>query len=213
MASSHEKAAKPAAPPRFLLIASGMAAALILAAGGILGYALHEAPDNLSGGVLSSAVGGPFRLIDQDGRPFTNADLKGKWHLVFFGYTHCPDICPTTLNDLSLAYDKLDKQQQKDVGVVFISVDPDRDTPAVLKSYVTSFDAPIVGLTGTAAEVKQAARDYHVYYAKHYQADGSYDMDHSAVVYVMDPRGQFVATITPDEAVGAITAKLEKLVS
>ncbi|HTV88208.1 MAG TPA: SCO family protein [Stellaceae bacterium] len=213
MAGMHGKAAKLAGAPRFLLVAIGMAAALILAAGGIMGYALHEGPENLSGGVLSSAVGGPFRLIDQNGKPFTDADLQGKWHLVFFGYTHCPDICPTTLNDLSLAYDKLDKQQQKDVSVVFISVDPDRDTPTVLKSYIENFDAPIVGLTGTAAEVQQAAKDYHVYYAKHYLAGGGYDMDHSAVVYVMNPKGRFVATMTPDEAVTEIEAKLEKLVS
>jgi protein SCO1 len=213
MAATPTKSAKPAGSPRFVPIAVGMAVVLILAAGGLLGFALREGPSNFSGGVLSSAIGGPFHLIDQNGKPFTDADLKGKWHLVFFGYTHCPDICPTTLNDLSLAFDKLDKQRQKDLNVVFVSVDPARDTPAVLKSYVASFDAPIIGLTGTAAEVRQAAEDYHVYYAKHVRADGGYDMDHSAVVYVMDPNGRFVATITPDEAVGEVEAKLQKLVS
>jgi protein SCO1/2 len=213
MSTTQDKAAKPTGSPRFLPIAVAMAAVLILTAGGILAYALHESPSGLSGGLLAGTVGGPFRLIDQNGQPFTDADLKGKWHLVFFGYTHCPDVCPTTLNDLSLAFDKLDAPQQKAVSVVFISVDPERDTPAVMKAYVANFDAPIVGLTGSAAAVRQAARDYHVYYAKHDEADGSYEMDHSAVIYVMNPQGRFVSTITPDEAVGDIAAKLGKLVS
>ena len=204
---------KSAASSHFTRIAIALAGGLLLAASILLIVALHSGPNSDAGSVLSHAIGGPFHLLDQNGKPFTDANLKGKWHLVFFGYTHCPDICPTTLNDLSLAYDKLDQQQKADLSVVFISVDPERDTPAVLKSYAESFDAPIVGLTGTAADVKQAAADYHVYYAKHYRADGGYDMDHSAVVYVMDPAGRFVATITPDEAVKEIEAKLEKLVS
>lgn len=213
MADASRKPAKSGGSTRFVPIAMTMAIVLIVAAGALLAYALREGPGGVSGGVLSNAIGGPFHLIDQNGRPFTDANLKGKWHLVFFGYTHCPDICPTTLNDLSLAYDKLGKRQKGDVSVVFISVDPERDTPAIMKSYAESFDAPIVGLTGTAAEVKQAAADYHVYYAKHYRSDGGYDMDHSAVVYVMNPAAKFVATITPDESVGAIEAKLQKLVS
>jgi protein SCO1 len=208
-----EKTANTASQSRFVPIAIGMAIVLILAAGGLLLYALRTGPAGVTDNVLANAIGGPFHLTDQNGKPFTDTDLQGKWHLVFFGYTHCPDICPTTLNDLSLAYDKLSKQQKSDVAVVFISVDPQRDTPAVLKSYAESFDAPIIGLTGSAAEIKQAAADYHVYYAKHQRADGGYDMDHSAVVYVMDPKGRFVATITPDEAVGEIEAKLQKLVS
>lgn len=212
MAGTPDRAAKPTGSPRFVPIAISMAAVLIVAAAVLLAYSLHQGA-NRSGGVLSNAIGGPFHLVDQNGKPFTDADLKGKWHLVFFGYTHCPDICPTTLNDLSLAFNKLDKQQRKDVDVVFITVDPERDTASVLKSYVESFDAPIIALTGTAAEVKQAAADYHVYYAKHYRADGGYDMDHSAVVYVMDPQGRFTATITPDEAAAEIEAKLQKLVS
>ena len=195
---------------RFALIALAFAGVLIAAALGLIVYSFHAAPH---GNPLAGAIGGPFRLVDQDGKPFTEANLKGKWHLVFFGYTHCPDVCPTTLNELSLAIDKLGKRAREDVEVVFISVDPERDTPQVMKSYVQSFDAPIVGLTGTAAEVKAAAEDYHVYYAKHPLPDGDYDMDHSAVIYLMDPQGRFTATITPDEAAPAIAAKLQKLVS
>jgi protein SCO1 len=206
---------KPAAAgsPRFLLGALTLAGLLVLAAGALLALAFWSGPNGAPGNVLSSVIGGPFHLVDQNGRTFTEANLKGKWHLVFFGYTHCPDICPTTLNDLSLAIDQLGKNKRRKVDVVFITVDPERDKADVLKSYVQSFDAPIVALTGTDAEVRPAAEDYHVYYAKHPRADGGYDMDHSAVVYVMDPKGRFVATVTPDEAVSAVEAKLQKLMS
>jgi protein SCO1 len=199
------------ASPRFLLIALSFAAVLVVAAGGLIVYAFHAGPN--AAGILGGAVGGPFHLVDQNGKPFTDADLKGKWHLVFFGYTHCPDVCPTTLNDLSVALDKLGKAQRADIKVVFISVDPARDTPAILKSYVSNFDAPIIALTGTAAEVKQAAKDYHVYYAKHPRSDGGYDMDHSAFVYVMDPDGHFTATLSPENTADDIEATLHKLVS
>lgn len=199
--------------PRFAPIAMTIAALLVLAAGALLALSLRGGPGGSGGGVLSSAIGGPFHLVDQNGKPFTDANLQGKWHLVFFGYTHCPDVCPTTLNELSLALDKLGKEKRSEVDVVFITVDPERDTPAVLKSYVQSFDAPIIALSGSADQIKQAAQDYHVYYAKHPRSDGGYDMDHSAVVYVMDPKGRFTATITPDEAAKAIEAKLQKLVS
>jgi protein SCO1 len=209
MATIRDNVKKPAGSPRFVPIAIGLAVVLILAAAGIFLYALRAGPR----GVLANAVGGPFHLIDQNGRPFTDGNLKGKWHLVFFGYTHCPDECPTTLNNLSLVYHRLSKTQQKNVRIVFISVDPGRDTPAVMKAYVANFDAPIIGLTGTAAEVRQAATDYHVYYAKHVHPDGSYDMDHSTVVYVMSPNGRFVAPLGIEETVGAIEAKLEKLLS
>lgn len=204
---------KDTASHRFVLLAVVLAGVLVVAAGALLTMALRMPPGGGADSVLSAAIGGPFHLIDQNGHPFTEANLKGKWHLVFFGYTHCPDVCPTTLNELSLAIQKLDKEQRKNIGVVFISVDPARDTPAVLKSYVESFDAPIAGLTGTAAEVKQAAKDYHVYYAKHEQADGGYDMDHSAVIYVMNPQGRFTGTISPDTAAPEIKTRLQKLLS
>lgn len=198
---------------RFVLLAMLFAGALVIAAGALLTIALRTPPSSAGGSALSSAIGGPFRLTDQNGQLFTEANLKGKWHLVFFGYTHCPDVCPTTLNELSLAIGKLDKEQQKNIGVVFITVDPARDTAAVLKSYVGSFSAPITGLTGTAAEIKQAAKDYHVYYAKHEQANGDYEMDHSAVIYVMNPQGRFTGTITPDTAAQEIKTRLEKFLS
>jgi len=202
----------PSGPPRFALIAACVAGLLLLAAGGLVAIAFRDTGQGLAGSPLSAAIGGPFALVDQDGKPFTEADLKGKWHLVFFGYTHCPDICPTTLNDLSLALDRLGPRKSE-FGIVFITVDPERDTPEVLKSYVASFAGPIVTLTGSPEAVAQAAKGYRVYYAKHPRSDGGYDMDHSAVIYVMDPQLRFTATFTPQTSDEDIARRLEKLVS
>ena len=201
---------KPAGMPRLGLIAVILAVVLILAAGALVGLLLRDGPKGAAGTLLASAIGGPFQLVDHNGKPFGDADLKGKWHLVFFGYTHCPDTCPTTLNELALALDRLGKARGA-VGIVLISVDPERDTPEVLKSYVASFDAPIAALTGTPDAVAQAAKAYRVYYAKRPRADGGYDMDHSAVIYVMDPEGRFTATFTPDTPADAIATRLQKL--
>ncbi|HZK90546.1 MAG TPA: SCO family protein [Stellaceae bacterium] len=205
------RSAKPGGAPPFALFAAAFAGILVLVAGVLIGIAFRDRAKGVAGSPLAAAIGGKFSLVDQNGKPFTDADLKGKWQLVFFGYTHCPDVCPTALNDLSLALDQLGAQK-KDVGIVFISVDPDRDTPAVLKSYVDSFGGPIVALTGTPDAVAQAAKDYRVYYAKHPAANGGYDMDHSALIYVMDPEGRFTATFTPDDTSDTIAARLKKLV-
>ncbi len=204
------RAAAPRGTPTFALVAIAVAGILVLVAGGLLVFAQREPAKGVAGGPLAAAIGGPFSLIDQNDKPFTDADLKGKWQLVFFGYTHCPDVCPTTLNDLSLALDQLgDKKSQ--VGIVFISVDPERDTPAVLKSYVGSFGGPVAALTGSPDAVAQAAKEYRVYYAKHPRADGGYDMDHSALIYIMDPQGRFTATFTPDDQPDKMAARLKKL--
>jgi len=180
------QAAKQKIPPTFLVLATVFAGVLVLVAGVLIALAFRDQGKGAAGSPLAAAIGGPFSLVDQNDKPFTDANLKGKWQLVFFGYTHCPDVCPTTLNDLSLALDQLgDKKSQ--VGIVFISVDPERDTPAVLKSYVGSFGGPVEALTGSPDAVAQAAKDYKVYYAKHPRSDGGYDMDHSALIYIMDP--------------------------
>ena len=202
----------PDRPSRFAILAVVAAGLLVLAAGALLALAFRETPQGAAGTALASAIGGPFRLIDQNGKPVSDADLKGKWQLVFFGYTHCPDACPTALNEIALALDRLGAKREA-VEVVFITVDPERDTPEVLKSYVASFDAPVVALTGTADQVDKAARAYRVYYAKHPRHDGDYDMDHSAVIYVIDPQGRFTATFTPDSTAEAIANRLQKLLS
>jgi protein SCO1/2 len=207
--SSHKAAA---GSPRLIIAAVLLAGALILATGALLGLALRENPKGAAGTMLGSAIGGPFHLIDQNGKPVSDGDLKGKWQLLFFGYTHCPDTCPTALNEISLALDQLGKKRDE-IEIVFITVDPERDTPDVLKSYVQSFDAPIIALTGAADQVARAAKAYRVYYAKHPRPDGGYDMDHSAVIYVMDPQGRFTATFTPDATADAMAERLQKLLS
>jgi protein SCO1/2 len=204
--------ANPRTPQRFALVAIVFAGVLVIAAGVLLALALRETPRGAAGTALASAIGGQFQLIDQNGKPFSDANLKGKWHLIFFGYTHCPDACPTALNEMSLALDRLGMKRDE-VGVVFITVDPERDTPEALKSYVQSFDAPIVALTGSPEAVAQAAKAYRVFYARHPRADGDYDMDHSAVIYVMNPEGRFTATFTPDSSADAIVQRLQKLIS
>ena len=203
---------QPGGSPFSVLVAATVAGLLVLAAGGLLIFAYRDNPKGAAGTLLASAIGGPFQLVDQNGEPFTDANLKGKWNLVLFGYTHCPDTCPTELNEVSLAIDRLGSKRGQ-VGVVFITVDPERDTPATLKSYVASFDAPIVALSGSADQVSQAAKAYRVYYAKHPRPDGNYDMDHSAAIYVMDPQGRFTASFTPDTTADAMAQRLQKLLS
>jgi protein SCO1/2 len=199
-------------PRRFVLVTALLAGLVILGAGAFLALSLHETPRGAAGTLLASAIGGPFRLVDQNGKTVTDADLKGKWSLVYFGYTHCPDACPTALNDISIALDELGPQRN-DVRPVFVTVDPERDTPAVLKSYVTAFDAPILALSGTPEEIAQAAKGYRVYYAKHPEAGGDYSMDHSSVIYVMDPQGRFTASFTQENSPEEIAERLKKLLS
>jgi protein SCO1/2 len=148
-------------------------------------------------------IGGPFQLVDQNNRPVNQQLLHGKWSAVFFGYTYCPDVCPTTLTTLGRAQTLLGPQA-KGLQVVFISVDPGRDTPEKLKAYLSSpvFPTGAVGLTGAPAQVDQAAKAYKVFYQK--EGDGqTYTVDHTAAIYLMDPNGKFdrvlAESLTPDE--------------
>ena len=158
-------------------------------------------------GTAPSAIGGPFKLTDQDGKPLTARDMKGKPFLVFFGYTHCPDICPTTLFELSEVLHAMGKDADR-VNALFISVDPDRDTPAVMKDYLSSFDPHLRGATGTQQQVDAVEKAYRVYAKKVPTKNGDYSMDHSAVVYLMDKDGRFVAPFNlkrrPAEAADAL---------
>jgi protein SCO1/2 len=199
-------------PGRFVLVAALLGGFAILGAGAFLALSRHETPRGAAGTLLASAIGGPFRLVDQNGKTVTDADLKGKWSLVYFGYTHCPDACPTALNDIAIALDELGPQRNA-VRPVFVTVDPERDTPEVLKAYVTSFDAPILALTGTPEEIAQTAKGYRVYYAKHPEAGGDYSMDHSSVIYVMDPEGRFTASFTHENSPEEIAERLKKLLA
>jgi protein SCO1/2 len=152
---------------------------------------------------LGAAIGGPFRLVDQAGGEITEADLRGKPSLVFFGFTHCPDVCPTALFDMSEVLTRLGPDAGK-VNVLFVTVDPERDTPAQLKEYLSSFDPHLKGLTGEPAAVADMLRAYRVYAKKVPLDGGGYTMDHTALVYLMDKEGRFVAPFNlkrrPEEA-------------
>ncbi|HEY2659204.1 MAG TPA: SCO family protein [Caulobacteraceae bacterium] len=143
----------------------------------------------------AAAIGGPFQLVDQDGKPADQRLLQGKWTAVFFGYTYCPDVCPTTLQTLGAATDLLGAKA-KVFQVVFVTVDPARDTPSQLKDYLSSASFPrgIVGLTGTPAQVGQVTSAYKVYFQKS-GTGANYAVDHSSAIYLMNPQGKFDSVI------------------
>lgn len=162
------------------------------------------------GATPGSAIGGPFTLTDQNGKPISNADLKGKPYLVFFGYTHCPDICPTTLFEISEVMHALGKDADR-TEAMFVSVDPDRDTPAVLKDYLSSFDPHLIGATADQKTLDKVEKEFRVYAKKvPTGTKGDYSMDHSAIVYLMDKQGRFVAPFKLDKKPAEAAAELRK---
>jgi cytochrome oxidase Cu insertion factor (SCO1/SenC/PrrC family) len=158
------------------------------------------------------AIGGPFTLVDQNGRTVTNETLKGKPTLIYFGYTFCPDVCPTSLLLMETAVEKLGPDAAKKVNLVFITIDPERDTQKLIKDYVGNFSPTFIGLTGTPEQVTAAARAYRVYYQKVPGKDGApYLMDHSSIVYLLDRNGRFVTHFTHEAKAEAIAAGVERL--
>lgn len=150
------------------------------------------APASRQGGQsLASSVGGPFTLVTADGKTLTEKDLRGAPFLVFFGFTHCPDICPTKLFEISEVLRAAGEKGDK-LKALFVTVDPERDTPETMKSYLGSFDPRIVGLTGERTAVDAAIKAYRAYARKVPLKDGDYTMDHTALVYLMDKHGGFV---------------------
>ena len=160
-------------------------------------------------GPAIAAVGGPFHLEDQNGQPVSDEDMKGRPFLVFFGFVHCPDVCPTTLFEMSEVMRHLGKDADR-IGALFITVDPERDTPAALKDYLASFDPHLRGLTGDPAAVNAAIKAYRVYAKKIPLEGGDYTMDHTAVVYLMDKDGHFVAPFNVKRTPEAAAAELRR---
>jgi protein SCO1/2 len=152
---------------------------------------------------VRGGVGGPFSLTAMDGRRISERDFAGAPLLVFFGFTHCPDICPTKLMELSEIF-RAAGDKARNTRALFITVDPERDTPEVLKNYLSSFDPRIVGATGTQAEIDAVVRAYRAYYRRVPTSSGDYTMDHTAIVYLMDRSGQFIGSFNverpPEEA-------------
>lgn len=156
-------------------------------------------------------IGGPFQLIDTRGRTVTEADLLGKPSAVFFGFTYCPEVCPTTLGELTAALAALGPDADR-LNVVFISVDPERDTPEDLARYLSNFDPRIRGLTGSPEAVAKTASAYRVYYRKVPTEDGGYTIDHSSMLYLFDSRGGFVEPVSYGESVQVVADHLRRLV-
>ena len=182
---------------------SARLAGIVLLAAGLAGGLIGPAASQ-----TSPAIGGPFTLVDQDGRTVTDTQFRGKWLLVYFGYTHCPDACPTALSDIAAALDGLDRARREKVGVMFISVDPERDTPSVMKDYVGAFEgANIVGLTGTREQVNAAEVAYRVNAKRRDTADGDYTMSHTSTIAIMGPDGRFVL-LSPSERIADHLAEL-----
>jgi len=205
MAPAPDKSAKSSRSPFIYGIIGLVVAVLILGTGAFVW---------LSGGGSASLVGGPFALEDGNGKQVTDSDFRGKYMLVYFGYTYCPDVCPTTLNEVAEALDHLGAKA-KNLEPIFITVDPKRDTPAVVKQYTAAFSPKLIGLTGTPEQIANVAKEYRVYYAEHRTGPGpnDYSMDHSSILYLMGPDGKFIAPVRADESGKDMAEEISKLMS
>lgn len=190
---------------RRAIVLGSLAAALGAATGGLLYMGNRK-------GKPLFRIGGPFALTDVDGKTVTDRDLLGKPTLIYFGFTYCPEICPTTLTDIGQWLERLGPKADR-LNVIFITVDPERDTAPQLKRYLSNFDPRIRGLTGSAEAIAATAKAYRIYYSKVPLEGGEYTVDHSTAVYLFDKRGEFVAPIgygsSPDQALEQLTAVLD----
>ena len=197
------KPTEPKLPPALLWMLAGLAvilAGLAIGFGALVG---EKSPTASS----STGIGGAFRLEAGGGKVVTDADLRGAPFLVFFGYTHCPDVCPTTLFQLSEVLRALGPEAK--IKALFITVDPERDTPELMQQYSSSFDPRIIGLSGDRAEIDQVVAAYRVYARKAPGANGDYAMDHSAVIYLMDRDGKFMRAFNLDRPPEQAAAELK----
>ena len=189
---------------------------LVMAAAFLAGLALCFGVVLIVAGRLSSpvaqqvaAIGGSFKLTNQDGQVVTDQDLKGHPLLVFFGFTHCPDVCPTTLFEVSEILRALGPDANR-TRALFITVDPERDTPAVMKDYLSSFDPHVSGLTGDPEAIAAVAKAYRVYFKRVPLEQGGYTMDHTAIVYLMDKTGRFVSPFNVKRPIDTAAADLRR---
>jgi protein SCO1/2 len=186
---------------------------IALTAGGIvlLGLAVAASLPRLTQASSAPAIGGPFTLVDGAGHSVSDHDYRGRWRLMYFGYTHCPDACPTTLSDIGAALDKLPEAARRKLVVLFVTVDPARDTPQVIGAYAKAFGPEFVGLTGSQAAITAVEQSFRVYAARHELKGGDYAMDHSSIIYVMDPDGHFVTVLDDTLKPADLAQHLEQL--
>ena len=193
----------------------GLGSLLCLGFTGYVGYALLIAPTP-----VAVPIGGPFTLVDHDGRPVTNETFRGRYRLVYFGYTFCPDICPTKLTEMTLALDAFATAapaRAAKVVPIFVSVDPERDTVEVLRAYRTHFHPRLVALTGTPAQLRAVAKVYKTFFSKVYpdeksRATNEYLIDHSSYVYLMRPDGAYLTHFTANTTPERMAARLDEYV-
>ncbi|MDQ0327057.1 protein SCO1/2 [Rhodopseudomonas julia] len=189
------------------LLVAGVVA--ILAVSAVFAVLLTP-PERLQQSVGVAAIGGPFTLVDEEGRTVTAEDFRGKPTVIYFGFTFCPDVCPTTLYELSGLIKRLGDDAEK-LNFVFVSVDWERDGPEKMKDYVSAFDPHIRGLSGNEQQIEEIAKAYKIYYKKVPTEDGDYTIDHTASVYLMDQDGKFVGTLNYGEDSDSMFAKLKRL--
>ena len=203
---------------RLSVVALALLGVIALALLGAAGATLAQKSDRSAAELMDAVmwnrepIGGPFALIDQDGRRRTDADFRGKILLVYFGFSYCPDVCPTDLQEIGLAVDRLGPAGDA-VQPIFITVDPERDTPKHLKDYVAMFHARFVGLTGDAAALDAAARAYRVYYARVDLEKSDYTVDHSAFIYLMGRQGEYLGFFPPGTSAEILAGTLKPLVA
>lgn len=189
---------------------------MVLSAGLSLSLAACQKPSAAGAPPLEgAAIGGPFTLSDKDGKTVSWDQFKGKWRIVYFGYTFCPDACPLDVQAMMRGYSIFAKQHPRlaeTVRPIFITIDPARDTPRVVGEWTAAFGPALLGLTGTPEQVKKAADAFAVYYSKGKDTPGGYLMDHSRIAYLMDPDGKPIAMVPIDKGPDAAAAELAKWV-
>lgn len=188
-----------------ILVGFALLALVLMAAVAVVGTRATPSPAS-----PGATLGGPFELVDMTGQPVSEQSLLGKPTAIFFGFTYCPEVCPTTLTELSAALQALDPAADK-LNVVFVSVDPARDTPEQLKLYLSNFDPRIRGFTGTPEAVAKAAKAYRIYYKQVPVEGGGYTVDHSSAVYLFDAAGGFVEPIAYGAPHDRVVAQLRDL--
>lgn len=201
---------KPSALRRIRLLLWGIVA-IAAVVSGVLWFQQRSSAPTAAGKGYASAFGGAFDMIDQNGKTVTDKTLRGKPYAIFFGFTRCPDVCPTTLSRMAALRKQLGPDGDK-FNIVFVSVDPQYDKPKDIGSYVTLFNTPIIGLTGSDVQIARIVKAFKVYYAKVPVEGGDYTVDHTASVFLMDKDGQFVATIDHKESQTVALDKLKRLI-
>ncbi len=201
------------------LAARTLAARILAALAPLALVACGSAGDAPAGGerppLEGAAIGGPFTLVDKNSKPVTWDSFKGKYRVVYFGYTFCPDACPTDVQQMMqgfAGFEKTDPQRAAKVQPIFITIDPARDTPDVVGQWTAAFSPRLIGLTGTPEQVKVAAKAFASYYSKGEETEGGYLMDHSRIAYLMDPDGKPLSMLPVDKGGPAVAAELDKWV-